>query len=67
MKVGLAYGPASGRNVQPDFPSSGLDIQTKVDEYRIVGPHLVMLVFHLSLLATSPHQVILLQFNSKKE
>ena len=37
-KVGLAYGPASGRNVQPDFPSSGLDIQPKIDEYRIVGP-----------------------------
>lgn len=37
-KVGLAYGPASGRNIQPDFPSSGLDIQPKIDEYRIVGP-----------------------------
>ena len=37
-KVGLAYGPASGREIEPDYPSSGLDIQTKVDEYRIVGP-----------------------------
>ena len=37
-KVGLAYGPASGRSIQPDYPSSGLDIQPKVDEYRIVGP-----------------------------
>ena len=37
-KVGLAYGPASGRSIQPDFPSSGLDIQPKIDEYRIVGP-----------------------------
>ena len=37
-KVGLAYGTASGRNIQPDFPSSGLDIQPKIDEYRIVGP-----------------------------
>tara|TARA_R100001443_G_scaffold115868_2_gene134700 strand:- start:552 stop:6419 length:5868 start_codon:yes stop_codon:yes gene_type:complete len=37
-KVGLAYGPASGRTIQPDFPSSGLDIQPKIDEYRIVGP-----------------------------
>tara|TARA_E500000318_G_scaffold19314_2_gene20139 strand:+ start:2924 stop:8779 length:5856 start_codon:yes stop_codon:yes gene_type:complete len=37
-KVGLVYGPASGREIQPDYPSSGLDIQTKVDEFRIVGP-----------------------------
>ena len=37
-KVGLAYGSASGRAIQPDFPSSGLDIQPKIDEYRIVGP-----------------------------
>ena len=37
-KVGLAYGPASGRAIQPDYPSSGLDIQAKIDEFRIVGP-----------------------------
>ena len=37
-KVGLAYGPSSGREIEPDYPSSGLDIQPKVDEYRIVGP-----------------------------
>jgi hypothetical protein len=37
-KVGLAYGPASGREIEPDYPSSGLDIQPKIDEYRIVGP-----------------------------
>ena len=37
-KVGLAYGPSSGRNIEPDYPSSGLDIQPKIDEYRIVGP-----------------------------
>ena len=37
-KVGLAYGPASGRTIEPDFPSSGLDIQAKIDEFRIVGP-----------------------------
>jgi len=36
-KVGLVYGTASGREIQPDFPSAGLDIQPKVDEYRIVG------------------------------
>ena len=37
-KVGLAYGPASGRTIEPDFPSTGLDIQPKIDEFRIVGP-----------------------------
>ena len=37
-KVGLAYGPASGRTIEPDFPSSSIDIQSKVDEFRIVGP-----------------------------
>ena len=37
-KVGLVYGTASGREIQPDYPSTGLDIQSKVDEYRIVGP-----------------------------
>ena len=36
-KVGLAYGPASGREIEPDYPSTGLDIQPKIDEYRIVG------------------------------
>ena len=37
-KVGLAYGTASGREIQPDYPLSGLDIQPKIDEFRIVGP-----------------------------
>lgn len=37
-KIGLAYGSASGRGIEPDYPSSGLDIQPKIDEYRIVGP-----------------------------
>ena len=36
-KVGLVYGSSSGREIQPDYPSSSVDIQTKVDEYRIVG------------------------------
>ena len=36
-KVGLVYGQSSGRAIEPDYPSSGLDIQPKVDEYRIVG------------------------------
>ena len=36
-KVGLAYGQSSGRAIEPDYPSSGLDIQPKIDEYRIVG------------------------------
>ena len=37
-KVGLAYGAASGRAIEPDYPSSSIDIQTKIDEFRIVGP-----------------------------
>ena len=37
-KVGLAYGSSSGREIQPDYPDSRLDIQPKIDEYRIVGP-----------------------------
>ena len=37
-KVGLAYGAASGRAIEPDYPSSAIDIQTKIDEFRIVGP-----------------------------
>jgi hypothetical protein len=36
-KVGLAYGTSSGRDIQPDFPVNPLDIQSKVDEFRIVG------------------------------
>ena len=36
-KVGLVYGSASGREIQPDYPSTALDIQPKIDEYRIVG------------------------------
>ena len=37
-KVGLVYGQASGRQISPDYPSAGIDIQPKIDEYRIVGP-----------------------------
>ena len=37
-KVGLVYGAASGREITPDYPNSGVDIQPKIDEYRIVGP-----------------------------
>lgn len=36
-KIGLLYGPSSGRDVTPDYPSTTIDIQAKVDEYRIVG------------------------------
>ena len=35
-KVGLVYGPSSGREIEPDYPSV-VDIQPKIDEYRIVG------------------------------
>jgi len=37
-KVGLVYGASSGRSIEPDYPSTGLDIQPKIDEYRITGP-----------------------------
>ena len=37
-KVGLCYGVTSGRQIEPDYPSTGQDIQPKIDEYRIVGP-----------------------------
>ena len=37
-KVGIVYGPASGREIEPDYPNSGVDIQPKIDEFRIVGP-----------------------------
>ena len=37
-KIGLVYGPSSGREITPDYPNSGVDIQSKIDEYRIVGP-----------------------------
>jgi hypothetical protein len=36
-KVGRVYGQASGRAIEPDYPDAGLDIQPKIDEYRIVG------------------------------
>ena len=36
-KVGLVYGTASGREIEPDYPSSALDIEPKIDEFRIVG------------------------------
>ena len=37
-KVGLVYGQSSGRQISPDYPSTAIDIQPKIDEYRIVGP-----------------------------
>jgi len=36
-KIGLAYGASSGREIEPDYPSNTLDIEPKIDEYRIVG------------------------------
>jgi len=36
-KVSLVYGQSSGRAIEPDYPSTGLDIQPKIDEFRIVG------------------------------
>lgn len=36
-KVGIAYGQSSGREIPLDYPSASLDIEPRVDEYRIVG------------------------------
>jgi len=36
-KVGIAYGASSDRGIEPDYPSSQIDIQSKIDEYLIVG------------------------------
>ncbi len=36
QKIGLAYGNSSGRQIPNDYPSV-VDIETKIDEYRIVG------------------------------
>jgi hypothetical protein len=36
-KVGLAYGPSSGRPIDNDYPSSAIDIEPVVDEFRIVA------------------------------
>jgi hypothetical protein len=36
-KVGIAYGASSDRGIEPDYPSSQIDIQPKIDEYLIVG------------------------------
>jgi len=36
-KVSIVYGQSSGRAIEPDYPSASLDIQAKIDEYRIVG------------------------------
>jgi hypothetical protein len=35
-KISIAYGVSSGRNIEPTYPAS-VDIQPKIDEYRIVG------------------------------
>jgi hypothetical protein len=36
-KVGLAFGASSGRPITPDFGAGTVDIEPKIDEYRIVG------------------------------
>ncbi len=36
QKIGLAYGESSNREIPNDYPGT-IDIQPKVDEYRIVG------------------------------
>jgi hypothetical protein len=36
-KISIVYGQSSGRSIEPDYPSTSLDIEPKIDEYRIVG------------------------------
>ena len=36
-KVGIAYGQSSAREIPNDYPSASIDIEPRVDEYRIVG------------------------------
>ena len=36
-KISLVYGQSSGRTIAPDYPSTDIDIEKKIDEYRIVG------------------------------
>ena len=36
-KVSLVYGEQSGRTIAPEYPSVNIDIEKKIDEYRIVG------------------------------
>ena len=36
-KVSLVYGEQSGRTISPEYPSVNIDIEKKIDEYRIVG------------------------------
>jgi hypothetical protein len=36
-KIGIAYGETSDRGIEPDYPSSQIDIQPKIDEFLIVG------------------------------
>ena len=38
QKIGYSYGPSSGREIVTNLAATGgLDVQTKIDEYRIVG------------------------------
>jgi hypothetical protein len=37
QKIGLVYGSSSGREITPDYPSANIDVQSKIDEFRIVG------------------------------
>lgn len=36
-KIAIAYGQASGRAIEPDQPFDDVDIEKRIEEYRIVG------------------------------
>lgn len=37
QKIGLAFGTETNRPISPDYPSTLVDLQPRIDEYRIVG------------------------------
>ena len=44
-KVGLVYGQSSGRAIEPDYPSSGLDIQIRLMNIELLVLQVNLLVF----------------------
>ena len=37
QKISDVYDDATGRPISPDYPAGTVDIQPKIDEFRIVG------------------------------
>jgi len=64
-KVGLAYGP-SFREIPNDYPSTSIDIQPVIDEYRIVGSlgETVGITSIRSGNGVTPSTIVTVDFNS---